>query len=245
MRFASALLLLSLAADVCAEEALIAVATNFTMTAEKLQQAFESRSEHRLHIASGSTGKLYAQVLNGAPYDALLAADELRPELLEASVFGVPGSRFTFATGRLVLWSADDSMILGDISATLRQNRVKRIAIANPELAPYGLAAWQALQALGLDEALAGRIVRGENIGQAYALVATANAQAGFVAMSYVRSDRERRGAFIEVRADLYSPLRQDGLLLRHGVDNEAAKAFLQYLREDDARALLEASGYR
>lgn len=245
MKLSSASLLLLLPGVIHAEEALIAVATNFTMTAEDLQARFEASSPHRVRIASGSTGKLYAQILNGAPYDALLAADQLRPELLEPSAFGVPGSRFTYATGRLAFWSADAAIILGDISASLLQPRVRRIAVANPDLAPYGFAARETLQALGLGETLADRIVQGENIGQAFALIATGNAQAGFVAMSYVLGAGEAKGDFIEVPAGLHSPLHQDGLLLRHGEHNAAARAFLQFLQSDTAKAMLQAAGYR
>jgi molybdate transport system substrate-binding protein len=227
-----------------AEDALIAVATNFTVVAEALETAFESSTDHRITLASGSTGKLYAQILNGAPYDALLAADELRPTLLEASTFGVAGTRFTYATGRLALWSADKTMMLADINSSLVQPRVRHIAMANPDLAPYGFAAAETLQALGLNVRLQGLLVQGENIGQAYALIATGNAELGFVAMSYVLSERRAKGSYVEVPAKLHTPLRQDALLLRHGANNVAAQAFLDFLHGDAAKALLKARGY-
>ncbi len=244
MKLSFALVLICLPGFLRAEEALVAVATNFTMIAEELVTAFEAAHPHSVRIASGSTGKLYAQILNGAPFDALLAADELRPQLLEASDYGVAGSRFTYATGRLVLWSADKSMLLADFVTSLLQPRLRHIAMANPDLAPYGLAAQETLESLGLIEKLADRIVLGENVGQTYALVATGNAQAGFVAMSYVRSERQRRGAYLEVPAELHSPLHQDALLLRHGVDNAAATAFLDFLQSESVRTMLQDRGY-
>jgi molybdate transport system substrate-binding protein len=233
------------AGKAAAAEALVAVAANFTDVVNALKQKFVATSGHQLTITTGSTGKLYAQITNGAPYDILLAADERRPMLLEKSSFGVPESRFTYAVGRLALWSADAALIGQDGAATLRTGRFRHLAIANPKLAPYGAAAKQALEALGVWGAVQGRIVQGENIGQVFSMVSTGNAELGFVALSYVVNPRNpRKGSRWDVPADLYRPIRQDAVLLAHGRDNAAAKGFLTYLRTAETRRLIATFGY-
>lgn len=230
----------------CAETALVAIAANFYPAAVALEAGFERESGHEIRITSGSTGKLYAQIVNGAPFDILLAADRERATLLERSVHGVIGSRFTYAIGALTVWSPDPEAVRGKLDLVLLRPDVRAIAIANPALAPYGAAAKQALQSLGLWDAAEAKIVMGENVGQAHALVATGNAQVGFVALSQVLgSPNLPAGSRRDVPEDLHAPIRQDAVLLAHGADNAAARAFLTYLRSEAAREMIEAHGYR
>ncbi len=243
--FRLACLALSLAAFVpraFAEEALVAVAANFAAPMEALEAAFEKESGHALTVSIGATGKLYAQIANGAPFDILLAADAERPERLEAEGRAVAGSRFTYAVGRLALWSADPALIGEDGAALLREGKFRRLAIANPDLAPYGAAAMEVLEGLGLAGTLRPRIVMGENIGQAFAMVASANAELGFVALSQIAGDD--RGSRWIPPSDSYAPIRQDAVLLARAAENEAALAFLAYLKSDEARAVVEKYGY-
>lgn len=227
------------------EVALVAVAANFAEVMERLEADFEAESPHGLTVTTGSTGKLYAQIVNGAPFDVLLAADQARPELLEQQGLAVRGTRFTYASGRLSLWSADPQAFAGDGAAWLRRGAFRRLAIANPDLAPYGLAARQVLEALGVYEALAGRLVLGENVGQAHAMVATGNAEAGLVARAYVASPRNREpGSRWDVPADLHAPIRQDAVLLMRAEDNSAARDLLAFLRRDDVRRVIAGYGY-
>lgn len=238
-------LLLFAAGPAAAEEATIAVAGNFSEVAERLEADFERESGHDLTFVVGSTGKLYAQIAHGAPFDAFLAADRARPERLEDEGLAVAGSRFTYATGRLTLWSREPGRVGGDGAATLRQGGFRLLAIANPALAPYGEAARQTLEGLGLRERLEGKIVMGETIGQAHALVASGNAELGFVALSYVLSPRnETEGSRWDVPADLHEPIRQDAVLLSRAARNPAARGFLHFLRGAAARAVIETYGY-
>lgn len=227
-------------------EATVAVATNFRDVAESLQAAFERASDHRIRLVAGSTGKLYAQVRSGAPFDAFLAADQARPMRLEKDGAAVPRSRFTYAIGVLTLWSADPALLRSEPARALTSSRVRHVAIANPALAPYGDAARQALVTLGLWDAVSGKVVVGQNVGEAYAMVATCNAEAGFVALSSVLGARSRiSGSRWDVPAELHAPIRQDAVLLRRGKGNEAAAAFLEYLRTPAARAAIRQAGYR
>jgi molybdate transport system substrate-binding protein len=215
-------------------------------TANELEEAFEQSSVHRVTITSGATGKLYAQVRNGAPYDVLLAADQERPKLLEQEGLAVGGSRFTYAVGRLVVWSRHADLIRPSVEETLRQPGIRKLAIANPQLAPYGVAAMQVLAALGAVDEIQSRLVTGENVGQAFTLVATGNADLGFVALSQVRAAAEgQRGASLEADPAMYAPIRQDAALLRHGAENAAARTFLEWLQGPDARRLIVEHGYR
>ena len=240
------LLALSLpAAPAVAAEALVAVAANFAGAMAQLEARFEGGSPHRIRVSAGATGTLYAQATHGAPYDILMAADRLRPERLEAVGLAVPGSRRTYAVGRLVLWSADPGRIAADGVDTLRAGDFRRLAIANPELAPYGSAARETLRALGLYDALRDRVVMGENIGQTYAMVATASAELGLVAYSQLNGGDTATGSRWAVPETLHAPIRQDLVLLRRGAGNAAARAFLAFLDTPDARRILVAAGYR
>ncbi|MGH8194802.1 MAG: molybdate ABC transporter substrate-binding protein [Woeseiaceae bacterium] len=239
-------LLLSLRpAAASAAEALVAVASNFTEALEQLEAGFEEASGHRLTVTAASTGMLYAQIRSGAPFDVFLAADQERPRLLQEEGDAVPGSRFTYAIGRLTLWSTHPGFIGADGAETLRAARFRTLAIANPDLAPYGMAARETLEALGLQETLNDRIVMGENIGQTHAMVATGNAELGFVALSSVVSPRnESEGSRWDVPQELYTPIRQDAVLLTRAADNPAARDFLAYLEGADARAVIRDFGY-
>jgi len=228
-----------------AGEAMIAVASNFDRTARELEARFEETGIHSITIVSGSTGKLYAQIVNGAPFDAFLSADALRPSLLEAEGRAVEGSRFTYALGRLCLWSPDPRRVAMDGMQTLRAGDFRRLAVANPRLAPYGAAALNTLRAYALDETLADRLVMGENVGQAYSMVATGNAELGFVALAQVLTLHEAAaGSRWDVPADLHDPIRQDAVLLRHGESNTAAAGFLRFMRSPEGRRLIQSFGY-
>jgi len=228
------------------DEALIAVATNFHPILERLRDDFEATSPHNIVLSGGSTGVLYAQIANGAPYDAFFAADQVRPEQLEEDGTGVADSRFTYAEGRLAFWSSNPAFVRGSLQASLENTALRVLAIANPELAPYGLAAMEALHAVRSRNGFDLKVVRGENVGQAFSMVATGNADAGIVAMSSVLLAPDRlRGDFLEVPKDLHSPIRQDAILLKRGAQNQAALAFLAYLQSDAARDKISSFGYR
>lgn len=236
---------LSLAAGpAVAAEALVAVAANFAGAMAQLEAAFEGGSPHRIRVSTGATGTLYAQATHGAPYDILMAADRARPERLEAVGLAVPGSRRTYVVGRLVLWSTEPDRVAGDGADTLRAGEFRRLAIANPELAPYGSAARDVLRRLDLYDPLRDRIVMGENIGQAHAMVATGSAELGFVALSQL-TERNAAGSRWTVPETLHAPIRQDLALLRRGAGNAAARAFLDFLETPTARHILVAAGYR
>lgn len=224
-----------------AGEVRVAVATNFAPTLQQLADDFAAHSGHRLLISSASTGKHYAQIRNGAVFDVFLAADVARPQRLEQDGLAVAGSRFDYAHGRLIAWLPGLDAV-DDVRAALSDPHVQRLAIANPRLAPYGLAARQVLEGWGLWPALRARLVRGENVGQAFQFVATGNAQAGLVALSQLLDlDPSKRGAWREIDAGQYAPIRQQALLLR---GDAAAESFLSYLRSPRARAIIGAAGY-
>lgn len=242
----SLLLILSLAGSAAAAEAVVAVAANFAEVAELLEKDFERASGHSLSLVAGSTGKLYAQIANGAPFDVFLSADQETPARLEKDGQAVAKTRFTYATGRLTLWSPEPGRVGKDGAATLREGKFRNLAIANPELAPYGEAAQQVLEKLGLWGRFQDRIVKGETIGQAHAMVASGNAELGFVALSSVLSPRNTTpGSRWDVPAHLYAPLRQDAVLLKRAAGNPAARGFLDFLRSAESKALLESYGYR
>lgn len=240
-----ALWVLGLCAGVAhAGEVKVAVASNFAQPLAAIAAVFEKNTGHTVSVSTASTGKLYAQIRHGAPFDVLLSADDEAPARLEAEGQGVPGSRFTYATGVLLLWSPDPAGV--DVEGrVLRQPGGGKIAIANPKLAPYGRAAQEALTALGLDDHLKTRFVMGENIGQTFQFVASGNATLGLVAASQVMSNgRLKSGSAWAVPARLYAPIRQDAILLKTGANNAAAQAFLRMLREPAARAIIQSYGY-
>lgn len=241
----AALLPASARAQPAPAQALVAVAANFAGVVERLKPDFEAATGHRLLATTGSTGKLYAQISAGAPFDLLLSADTATPARLEREGTAVPGSRFTYAVGRLVLWSARPGVVAEDGRSTLKAGAFRHLAIANPDLAPYGVAARQVLQASGTWAALQSRLVMGQNIGQTHSMVATGAAELGFVALSAVRQPGVApRGSVWVVPQALYSPVQQDAVLLRAGAANPAAQAFVAYLRSPAAQRVIEAHGY-
>ncbi len=227
-----------------ADEVHVAVAANFAAPLKALAVEFEKDSGHKIVMSAGATGKLYAQIKSGAPFDALLAADEETPAQLENEGEAVAGSRITYAIGKLVLWSAKADMVDGQGRVLVTSN-FKHIAIAAPKLAPYGAAAQQTLTQLGLLAALTPRIVQGESIGQTYSFVATGNAELGFVALSQVfENGAIREGSGWVVPTQLHAPLRQDAVLLVHARNNPAAKALLVFLRTNRSRTVIRSYGY-
>jgi molybdate transport system substrate-binding protein len=229
-------------AAVSAAEVQVAVAANFTAPMQKIAPLFEADTGHKAVLAFGSTGRFYAQIRNGAPFDVLLSADDETPARLERE--GQGGSRATYAIGRLVLWSRQPGLV-DEQGAVLRGGGFARIAVADPRLAPYGAAAIETLTRLGVIDSLRPKFVQGENIAQTYQFVATGNAPLGFVALAQVWSDGKlREGSGWVVPAALHSPIRQDAILLNKGRDNQAAVALLQYLRGDKARAIIRSYGY-
>ena len=234
----SGLVILVLAAGCHAAQIRIAVATNFSATMKALQQDFETASNHRLKLLMGSTGKHYAQIVHGAPFDVFLAADQERPEQLESQQLTVPGSRFTYARGRLVLWrpAGSPASVGPDL---LKGNAYTHLAIANPRLAPYGRAAMQTLSHLGLR--LEGRLVLGEDISQAFQFVSSGNAELGLIAYSQVLSIAAPADSFWLVPEPFHSPILQQAVLLH---DKPPARAFLDYLRSPAARAIIRRFGY-
>ncbi|MDA8092714.1 MAG: molybdate ABC transporter substrate-binding protein [Betaproteobacteria bacterium] len=227
-----------------AGEVRVAAAADFVPTLTVLAQGFEKATGNRVLISMGSTGKLYAQISNGAPFDVFLSADAKTPKRLVAEGFAVNGSRFTYAVGRLVLWSALPAEVDAH-GAVLARGGFSHLAIANPATAPYGAAARQVLAGLGLWHRLAGRIVDGENVGQTFQFVASGNAELGFVALAQVRAEAGAyHGSYWQVPQTLYRPLRQQAVLLTAGAGNPAAVAFYRFLRSAPARSVIEAAGY-
>jgi molybdate transport system substrate-binding protein len=242
-RIMCAALLVFLASTAGAETALIAVATNFVPVAEALAPGFAAATGHQITITGGSTGKLYAQIAEAAPFEVFLSADQATPARLIAEGLAVSESRFTYATGALALWSADADRIGPDGATALADAGLRFVAIANPDLAPYGQAAKETLQALDLWDRLQPKIVMGQNVGAAFALTSSGAAELGFVALSAV-IDPGLGGSTWIVPPNLYAPLHQDAVLLTAGSANPAAVAFLDYLTSPEAVALITNSGY-
>jgi len=229
-----------------AGEVRIAVAANFTSTLNEISFQFEQESSHTTLISSGSSGKFYAQIKHGAPFDVFLSADETRPQLLEDEGLAVPGSRFTYAVGRLTLWSPDPHMLKDDGGATVLANgRFEHLAIANPKTAPYGAAAKHVLEQLGSWNHLKDRIVQGENIGQTFQFVFSHNAQLGFVALAQVLDPKiHGAGSRWDVPEHLHEPLAQQAVMLNIGQHNAAARAFFDFVKGPTARTIIERFGY-
>lgn len=220
-------------------EARIAVASNFAATCQLLGDAFAAATGHAAMQSAGSSGKLYAQIRQGAPFDVFLSADAERPQRLEAEGDAVAATRMTYAFGRLALWSAEPKLPLGP--EFLAEGRYRHLAIANPEIAPYGVAAREVLRGLGLWERLQPRLLFGENIAQAYQFVATGSAELGIVARSQLRAGSGSRWV---IPGDRHAPLEQQAVLLSRAADNAAARAFLQFLASPQARAIVVEAGY-
>ena len=246
MRMALSLLLVAagaiiVAAQAHADEIRVAVASNFAETMSEISGRFEAATGHKVTLISGSTGKHYAQISNGAPFDVFFAADARRPELLERAGLAEPASRFTYAVGKLVLWSPHADYV--DAKAkVLERGDFRHLAIANPKLAPYGRAAQEVLRARGLWRALNSRIVRGENVGQAFQFVRSGNAELGFVAYSQLkRPDQAFQGSMWEVPQILYTPIEQQAVSLK---SSNVARAFMSFVRSDEALVIIRDYGY-
>lgn len=234
----------ALPSQAAAAEVTVAVASNFAAPMQAIAQDFERASGHKVVMAFGATGQLYAQIRNGAPFAILLSADNETPAKLEGERLAVAGSRFTYATGRLVLWSKRPGFVDAQ-GEVLRSGQFARIAVANPKLAPYGAAALETLTNMGLRERTAPKLVEGSNITQAFQFVASGNAQLGFVALSQVlENGQHREGSAWVVPSSLHAPLLQDAVLLLPGKNQPAAAALLQYLQSDKAKAVIRAFGY-
>jgi molybdate transport system substrate-binding protein len=227
-----------------AESAAVAVAANFHAPMLRLATTFEQETNHEINVISGSTGGLYAQIINGAPYDLYIAADSHRPTLLAASGVGVASSQSTIAIGELVLWSADASRIADHGLDLLQNQQVRFLAIANPAVAPYGNAAKQALRAMGLWDLWESRLAYGTSIAQAYAMVATRNAELGLIARSQVLAN-PNAAEYVLIPQEHYSPIRQDAILLARGAENPAAVELLEYLSSTRAQTMIRSLGYR
>ncbi len=227
---------------VIANEARIAVASNFTNTIKVLAEKFQMQHDGKLVLIFGGTGKFYAQILNGAPFDAFFAADIRRPKLLEQQQIALPNSRFSYVKGKIVLFSPKINYV--DVAGNvLKQQTYNYLAIANPKTAPYGEAAKQVLIKLGLWETLRFKIVRGENIGQAYQFIMSGNAELGFVALSQItQAGININGSYWEVPTDLYQPIVQQAVLLSH---NPIAKKFVEFIQTtEEAKEIIQSFGY-
>lgn len=227
-----------------ADEVQVAVAANFTAPMKVIAANFEKATGHKALLAFGSTGKFYSQISNGAPFDVFFAADQKRPEKLEQNHGVVAGSRFTYATGKLALWS-NKANFVGDNADVLKTDAFNHLSIASPKLAPYGAAAVETMKALGVYDKLQNKLVQGESISQAYNYVLTGNAELGFVALSQVYADgKMKSGSGWIVPAKLHTPIRQDAVILAHGKDNKAAAALLSYMKSAPAKAVIRSFGY-
>jgi molybdate transport system substrate-binding protein len=227
-----------------AAQAQVAVAANFAEPMKAIAAVLEKTTGHTLKISTGASGAFYTQIRQGAPFDVFLSADNERPELLEKDGLAQPGTRFTYATGKLVLWSARAGRVDGQ-GAVLRAADLGKVAYANPRTAPYGAAAVQVLDTLGLKDALAPRLVQGESIGQTFNFVKTGNADVGFVALSQVlQGGKLKEGSMWVIPQARYDAIRQDAVLLRRGAENEAAKELLKLLQSPNIKDLIRSYGY-
>ena len=227
-----------------AAEVSVAVAANFTGPMEKIAPAFEKATGHKALVAYGTVGKFYAQIKNGAPFEVLISADDATPKRLESDGLALRESRFTYAIGKLVLWSTKPELIdaKGEV---LKAGNFRHLAVANPKVAVYGAAAVEVMQQMGVDKALESKLVLGENITQAYQFAATGNADLGFVALSQIYKDGQYApGSYWMVPPNLYPQIRQDAVLLERGKNNPAATALLEYLKTDAAKAVIRSHGY-
>jgi molybdate transport system substrate-binding protein len=218
----------------------VAVAANFTEPAKEIAQVFESKTGHRAILSFGATGQFYTQIIEAAPFQVLLSADQSTPKKLVDDGLAVANSLFTYAVGKIVLFSSNTTLVTGE--QTLREAKFNTIAIADPATAPYGTAAVEAMKALGVYDALISKIVQGSNIAQTFQFVETGNAELGFVALSQVVA--KQGGSRWIVPANLYSAIRQDAVLLRNGADSVAAKAFLAFMKGPEAAKVIEKFGY-
>ena len=240
----SLLLALGLPAIAEADEVQVAVAANFLAPLQEIAKSFEKETGHQTLITSGATGQLFTQIQHGAPFEVMISADAKTPKKLVKNELALADSQFTYARGKLVLWSVDPALVDAG-GAVLKTGKFKHLAIANPKTAPYGTAAMETLDKLGLTASLKSKLVEGENISQAKQFVDTGNAEVGFVALSQIYKDGKiTKGSAWVVPLDLYAPIYQDAVLLKKGEDNPAATALLNYLKSDKAKAIMTTYGY-
>ncbi len=229
---------------VIAESLTIAVASNFADTAKHLVEEFEMNSDHDAQLILGSSGRFFAQISNGAPFDIFLSADREKPAALMEAGLARPESRFTYAIGRLALWSRDEMLVSGD-GSVLQTDSFKKVAIANPRLAPYGKAAREVLNEYGLYNELSARLVQGENIAQAFQFVFTGNAELGFVSLSQVmKGGALASGSAWIIPENLHLPIRQDAVILTNAVSANATEAFMNFMKTPRSRAIIASYGY-
>ena len=227
-----------------AGEVQVAVAANFAEPIKAIAIVLEKTTGHKLMVTLGATGKFYAQIQNGAPFDVFLSADRKTPELLEKEGLAQAGSRFTYATGKLVLWSADARLVDAK-GAVLNNGSYRKIAYARPKLAPYGAAAEQVIEKLGLTSALTPKLVQGESIGQTFNFVQTGNAELGFVALSQVlEGGKLKNGSMWVIPQSLYTPIQQDAVVLKRAAGNPAALALVKLLKSPNIKDLIRSHGY-
>lgn len=225
-------------------EVKVAVAANFTGPIEKIASAFGRETGHKATLAYGTVGKFYSQIKNGAPFEVLISSDAETPARLEAEGLAIPGSRFPYAVGRLVLWSAKAGVV-DDKGEVLKRGAFRHLALANPKMAVYGAAAMDVMNKLGVASALEPKFVLGESVTQAYQFTASGNADLGFVALSQIYQDgRFAPGSHWLIPAELYPRLRQEAVQLVKGKDNEAAAALLAFLKSDAAKEIIRTYGY-
>lgn len=237
-------LILSASAAVHADEIQVAVAANFTAPMQEIAAQFEKDSGHTVKLLFGATGAFYAQITNGAPFEVFLAADDETPAKLEKEYLIAPHSRFTYAIGKLVLWSPKPDYV-DDKGEVLKKGDFKHLSLANPKTAPYGLAGVQTMQKLGVYDALQPKLVQGNNISQAHQFVASGNAELGFVALSQVYKDGKiTSGSAWIVPPSMYEPIRQDAVILARAKDKPAARQLVDYLKSDKAKAVIKSYGY-
>jgi molybdate transport system substrate-binding protein len=237
-------LLLALVSSARAGEVQVAVAANFAGPMARIGEGFTAATGHTLKVSTGSTGKFYTQIVSGAPFEVLVAADDETPRKLIAEGHAVAGSNFTYALGKLVLWSAQPGFV-DEQGAVLGSDKVRHVAIANPKVAPYGAAGLEVIKARGLTDAVVPKLVTGESIAQAFQFVSTGNAEVGFVALSQVAvPGKPVTGSYWLVPARLYGEIRQDAVLLKAGADNPAARALLDHLKSEPAKKLIREFGY-
>lgn len=240
------MLLTLLATSLQAGEVTVAVASNFAKPMKQLARDFEHETGHQIKLSYASSGKFYAQIQHGAPYDVFLSADHEKPQQLIKINLAVEDSLFTYAIGRLALWSIDTNTV-DKQGHVLKQRKFKHLAMAEPKLAPYGLAAQQTLEALSLLSDVRSKLVKGENISQTYQFVSTGNAQLGFVAWSQIidtNTAQSTSGSAWLVPTQYHAPIKQQAVLLKRAQDKPAAKAFIAYLQSDAAKAIIQSAGY-
>jgi molybdate transport system substrate-binding protein len=221
----------------------VAVAANFSNTMQRLVTEFEKTSDYQIAVSFGSSGKFYAQIKQGAPYELFFSADQAKPDALQRDGLVITASRFTYAIGRLAVWSARPDFV-NQIEFKLKQGAFNKLAIANPKAAPYGAAALEVLIHIGLIDATQSKLVRGENIAQTYQFVSSGNADLGFIALSQLFGRNVPQGSYWLVPDTMHQAIKQDVVLLRTAAKSQGAKAFLDFMHTDKARSIITEFGY-